>query len=127
MTPFIGGLFGLAVFALWIYCIFDVISTDESLVRNVPKMIWLLIVIFVPTVGSIAWLLLGRPEGAGFKIGDTSTYRPPARRQLPPDDDPRFLAKIDDETRRLRQWEEDLKRREDEMRRREEGGDQGTT
>ncbi len=126
MTPFIGGLFGLALLILWVYCIFDVISTDETLVRNVPKMIWLLIVIFVPSIGSIAWLLLGRPEGAGFKIGDTSTYRPPPRRQLAPDDDPRFLAKIDDETRRLRQWEEDLKRREDEMRRREEG-DQGTT
>ena len=125
MTPFIGGLFGLALLVLWIYCIFDVISSDESLIRNIPKMVWLLIVIFVPTIGSIAWLLLGRPEGAGFKIGDTSTYRPP-RRQLPPDDDPRFLKRLDEDARRLRMWEEDLKRREDEMRRREEG-DQGTT
>ena len=126
MTPFIGGVFGLALLALWIYCVFDAISSDETLIRNLPKMFWLLIVIFVPTIGSIAWLLLGRPEGASFKIGDTSAYRPSPRRQLPPDDDPRFLSRLDEDARRLRMWEEDLKRREDEMRRREEG-DQGTT
>lgn len=125
MTPLIGGLFGLALLALWVFSIFDVISTDEVRIRNVSKLVWLLIVIFVPTIGSIAWLLLGRPEGAGLKIGDTSSYKPP-RRQLAPDDDPRFLARIDNEARRLRKWEEDLKRREDEMRRRDEG-DQGTT
>ena len=122
-----GGLVALGLLALWIYCIVDVISTDEALVRNLPKMVWLLIVIFLPTIGSIVWLLLGRPERAGFAPGD-SGYRaePRAGRQrstgvMAPDDDPRFLAQIDDRAKKLRQWEDDLKRREDELRRREEG------
>jgi len=127
-----GGLFALAVLALWVYCILDVIATNESVIRNLPKIVWLLVVIFVPTIGSIAWLLLGRPQGTGFAPGDT-TYRSPSRsgrveRSTPhssgtiaPDDDPRFLAQLDERTRRLRQWEEDLKRREDELRRREDG------
>jgi hypothetical protein len=117
--PYIGGIFSLAVFALWVYCIVDVISTDEALVRNLPKLIWLLIVIFVPTVGSIVWLLLGRPEKAGFSFGDTR-YRAP-RRPLGPDDSPDFMSEIDDRVGNLRRWEDDLKRREDELKRREQG------
>ena len=123
-----GGLIGLLLLAFWIYCIFDVIATDEALMRNLPKILWLVVVILLPTVGAIAWLLLGRPEGAGVRPGDTD-YRRPTRPIVAPDDDPRFLARIDDEAQRLRKWEEDLKRREEEMRRREGGeeGDQGTT
>lgn len=128
---FAGGFVGLVVLALWIYCIFDVISTDETVMRNLPKVLWLLIVIFLPTIGSISWLLLGRPERAGFAPGG-STYRPePLRGQgrsgprprgvLAPDDDPRFLAQLSDHAKRLRDWEEDLRRREDELRKRDEG------
>jgi hypothetical protein len=127
-----GGLFALAVLGLWIYCILDVIATTEGLTRNLPKIVWLLIVIFLPTVGSIAWLLLGRPERAGFAPGD-ATYRAEPRggrvdRSSPrslgviaPDDDPRFLAEIDERTKRLSDWEDELKRREDDLRRRESG------
>ena len=130
---FAGGLVGLAMLALWIYCIFDVISTDETVMRNLPKVLWLVIVIFLPTIGSLSWLLLGRPERAGFAPGG-STYRPePHRGQdrwtprsrgvLAPDDDPRFLGQLDDRAKRLREWEEDLQRREGELRKRDEGDD----
>jgi hypothetical protein len=126
-----GGIVALALLALWVYCIVDVISTDESLIRNLPKMVWLLIVIFLPTVGSIVWLLLGRPERAGFAPGDSSYRAEPrggwADRKsrstgvLAPDDDPRFLAEMDERARRLREWEDELKRREEELGRREKG------
>ena len=121
-----GGLVGILLLALWAYCIFDVISTDESLMRNMPKILWLVVVIVLPTVGSVAWLLLGRPEGAGLRPGDTSTFKAPRTPRLDrapraPDDDPAFLARLDDETKRLRAWEDDLRRREEEMRRRDEG------
>lgn len=130
----VGGLVGLVVLALWIYCIFDVISTDEAVMRNLPKVLWIVIVIFLPTIGSLSWLLLGRPERAGFAPGGT-TYRPEPRRGqerwgprtrgvLAPDDDPRFLAQLDDRAKRLRDWEEDLRRREDELRQRDEGDEQ---
>lgn len=114
-----GGLIGILLVALWVYCIFDVISTEESLIRNMPKILWLVVVILLPSIGAVAWLLLGRPIGAGLRPGDTSPRpRPsrPAPRQLAPDDDPTFLARLDEETKRLRAWEDDLKRREDELR-----------
>lgn len=123
-----GGLLGLAVLALWVYCVFDVISTQEALIRNLPKMLWLILVVILPAVGSISWLVLGRPQGAGFRPGDTD-YRSGAGRAgmgyqspprvLGPEDSPNFIAEIDDRARRLRKWEDDLKRREEELRRRE--------
>src|SRR5688500_3090274 len=75
-----GGIFTLIALALWAYCIFDVISTDESRIQNLPKIIWLLIVIFVPPIGPIAWLLLGRPTGAAWRPGSTEPRQP----RLPP-------------------------------------------
>ena len=128
-----GGIFGLAILALWAYCIFDVISTDESRIQNLPKMFWLLIVIFVPTIGSLAWLLLGRPSGAHWRPGSTAPRSAPPppptlglpERQIAPED---HNAKREEALRRyhaereaeLRRREEELRRREEELRRREE-------
>lgn len=128
------GLIGFLLIALWIYCIFDVIATSDALVRNMPKILWLLVVIILPAVGSIAWLLLGRPEKAGLAPGDSSYRAEPGGRRwtsgpkrtsgvLAPDDDPEFLAQLDERTKRLQEWEDDLRRRDEELRRREEGDD----
>jgi hypothetical protein len=128
------GLVPLLLLGLWIYAIFDVIATDDALVRNLPKGLWLMIVIFLPDVGSLAWLLLGRPLFAGWRPGDT-TRRTPKRAIGPEDRDdwrgssyppatPRLAEprpSADDQEDRLAAWERDLARREEEMRRREEG------
>ena len=120
-----GGILALAFLLLWIYCIFDVISTDDTLTRNMPKFVWLMVVIFLPTVGSVAWLALGRPQRAGLSPGRTTFPRPPRTGPKPlpkgPDDSPEFLSSLEGRTRELKRWEEELKRREDELRKREEG------
>jgi hypothetical protein len=56
--------FGLVTLALWIYSLVDVIGTDEGAMRYLPKLWWLLLVLFFPFAGSIAWLVAGRPQGA---------------------------------------------------------------
>ena len=119
------GVVSIVLLALWVYCIFDVIASDDGLIRNLPKGFWLLIVIFLPDIGSLAWLLLGRPMYAGWRPGDT-TRRPPRRVLGPEDRDdfpisrppPRALPSREDE---LAEWEERLRRREEELRRREQG------
>jgi hypothetical protein len=112
---------------LWIYCIFDVVTTDEGLCRNLPKMVWLLIVIFIPDIGSIVWLVAGRPEASSFRIGDNS-YRP-QRRPVGVEDRADFgvdLASLSppvrerEEQAQMRLREEQLRRREEELRRREQ-------
>jgi hypothetical protein len=118
------GVVSIALLGLWLYCIFDVIASDDVLVRNLPKGMWLLIVIFLPDVGSLAWLLLGRPMYAGWRPGDTTRRAP--RRVIGPEDrddfptnrPPRPLPSRADE---LADWEERLRRREEELRRREQG------
>lgn len=56
------GLIGVVTFGLWIFCLVDVVVTDESSCRNLPKLMWLLLVLLVPLVGSIVWLVAGRPQ-----------------------------------------------------------------
>lgn len=69
-----GGLF----FLFWVWAVLDVISMDSILVRNLPKPTWVMLVLFIPVVGSVAWLAVGRPVNAGFSAG--SVRRPPTQR-----------------------------------------------
>lgn len=89
------GLAFLFSLGLLVFCVLDCIATDSALVRNLPKTFWILLIIFLPTIGSVAWLLLGRPKKTGLYPGDArSRQNPPAvrpKRPLGPDDDPRFL------------------------------------
>jgi hypothetical protein len=129
-------LVGLLVLGLWLFCLFDVITTDESLMRNLGKVWWVVIVLFFPVVGSIMWLVAGRPQGAGTagmpykgNAGTAGTSHgsrygsgglAPVRRQVAPDDDPEFLEQVRRQNAEdkdlLRRWEDDLRRREDELR-----------
>ena len=114
-----GGLIGFLLIALWLYCIFDVIATDEILIRSLPKMAWLFIVILIPDIGSIAWLALGRPQYAGWRPGDTEGRT--TRRVVGPEDRPDFSpgsGSGSSDAGRLHAWEADLQRREQELRRR---------
>ena len=54
-------------FALWVYCLVSVITSDDGRIRHLPKVAWLLIVLFFPFVGSIAWLIAGRPTSTATR------------------------------------------------------------
>jgi Phospholipase_D-nuclease N-terminal len=117
---------GVLLLAVWIFAVFDVIKTDRELCRNLPKELWLLLVIILPDVGAIAWFIMGRPAGAAFRPGSTES-RPPGRlwasppAHIGPEDSPEFMRRAEEQ--RLRAWEAELRRREEELRRRE--GDDG--
>lgn len=128
------GLVALAFLAFWVYCVLDVVAAEESLVRALPRTLWLLLVLLVPTIGGAAWLFLGRPEGAAPPRGDSGRRAPAPRSRashpIGPDDSEEFLRRLDrsrhpsargSETDRLQAWEADLRRREDDLRRREDG------
>ena len=59
------GVVGLALFALWVFCLVDAIGAPSHQVRNLPKVAWILIILFFPLVGSIVWLAAGRPDNGG--------------------------------------------------------------
>lgn len=97
--------------AMLVYCVLNVVTTPEADVRNLPKLLWLLLVIVLPLVGGIAWLVAGRPQRPTRSLpykGNTGTARPhrptPSARPASPDDDEDFL-------RQLRQRAEEQRRR----------------
>jgi phospholipase D-like protein len=117
---FADGALGLVLLGLWIFCIIDVITTDESQMRNLPKMVWLLIVLLLPDLGSILWLVAGRDwQASGQPRGHLATnaafpeYDRPGRfAATNPDDDEEFL-------RGVRERAEQQRRRYDAQRRAE--------
>lgn len=131
MVRFAPGLVGVALFALWVWAVLDVIATDNVLIRNLQKIHWLLLVILLPTVGAVAWLALGRPANAGFTPGSTYVRpnfedRKPAPRGPEDSDAWRSSTKPSTPTstatesaaereRRLNKWEDDLAKRESEF------------
>ncbi|SEQ47050.1 Phospholipase_D-nuclease N-terminal [Lentzea xinjiangensis] len=96
---YFGGLFGVLVLGVVIFAVVDVITTDDGSVRNLPKTAWLLLVLFFPVVGSIAWFVAGRPVRPGrARFGAPERRAPEHDRQgrfrpANPDDDEEFLRR----------------------------------
>lgn len=100
-------LLALLVLGVWMFCLLDVLTTEEGRTRGLPKFGWFLIVLLGFEIGAVLWLLLGRPRGerAAMRIpdlprditGDLPAGLPSAPRG--PDDDPEFLRSLE---RRIR-------------------------
>jgi hypothetical protein len=98
---FADGTLALVLLVLWVYCVIDVITTDESRMRNLPKLTWLLIVLILPDIGSVLWLIGGRPQGPARSLpykgntGIPAEYDRPGRTPAQnPDDDVEFLHSL---------------------------------
>jgi hypothetical protein len=121
MLFFYGG-FGLLVLGLWIFCLLDVITTDEYACRNLPKGLWVLVVLLLPDIGSILWLIAGRPRitappgGLPYKgnTGRFSEYDRPGRFVATnPDDDEAFLRRCRERAEEQRRtYQEQLRQAE---------------
>ena len=99
MLLFDGG-FGIVLLGLWLFCIIDVITTDQSRIRNLPKLTWVLIVIMLPDIGSIAWLVAGHtwdsqgPAPTRLQRKFPEYDRPGRHIATNPDDDEAFLRQV---------------------------------
>ena len=75
----------LLIIAFTIYTLVDCLQTEDERVRNLPKMLWALLICFFPIVGAAAWYFAGRPAPPQVN------RRPERRGPIGPDDDPDFL------------------------------------
>jgi hypothetical protein len=101
-----GGLgVGIIAFGLWVYCLLDVIMTDDHRVRNLSKTVWVAVVLLTFEVGAVAWLVAGRPRSgsrdlpyrgnAGRAARQFPEYDRPGRfAAANPDDDEAFLRQV---------------------------------
>jgi hypothetical protein len=117
---------GFIEIVLLVFCLIDCIQTDSLLVRNLPKIAWIVLIIIVPLVGGIAWLVAGRPlrgaqnssvpwratQTAGFPEYERSRSSSPSLDEV----DERLRrdqARVDQEHEdALRRWEASLRERE---------------
>ena len=124
---FFDGVLGFLLFALWVFCLFDVITTDESLVRNLQKTWWILIVLLLFDVGAVLWLVAGRPmptKGPGLPYrGNTGRQRDAAYPEYDrpgrfaatnPEDDEHFLRQVRERAEEQRRQYREMQRREQE-------------
>lgn len=114
---FADGTLALVMLALWIFCVVDVITTNEADCRNLQKGFWVLIVLFIPDIGSIAWLIAGRPQNRSANAGmpyrgnkGFSEYERPGRFVATnPDDDAEFLRQCRERAEEQRRRYRELK------------------
>ncbi|WP_020387696.1 PLD nuclease N-terminal domain-containing protein [Kribbella catacumbae] len=79
---------------LSVYALFSCIQTRDEDVPYLPKLVWIVLIVFVPFVGPIVWLLMSRTEAA--RRDRAAAPKPkPGGRPVAPDDDPDFLASLD--------------------------------
>lgn len=67
MTLRLGGLIVLIGVVMWLWAMFDVLTTRAEHVRALPKFLWVLIILVFFEIGAIAWFIFGRarvsPDG----------------------------------------------------------------
>ena len=82
----LSGFLLLLSLILTLYTFVDCAMRDETKIKKLPKWGWLLVILFLNTVGPIAYLAVGRARPPRTKG--------PSKKLLPPDDDPDFLRSI---------------------------------
>ncbi|MFG1868589.1 PLD nuclease N-terminal domain-containing protein [Micromonospora arborensis] len=123
----LGVLLFLVQIVLAVCALISCLSAEEGQIRSLPRIVWVLIILFFPLVGSIAWFVAGREPSSGTRKGwpgGTGTTQRQQPRPVAPDDDPEFLRSMQDRAKQqdqelFQRWEEDLRRREDDLRRRD--------
>jgi hypothetical protein len=57
------GVLSLAAFAFWLWMLIHAI-TNKGL-ADLEKIVWVLVIIFLPLIGSIIYFFVGKPKGVG--------------------------------------------------------------
>jgi hypothetical protein len=96
-------ILGLMVVVLTVYTLVECAMFDRNRIRGLPRVVWIFVILFVPVIGPLLWLIVGR--GRRRALGGMVT------RSSAPDDDPDFLKRLDLEKtqqQRIRQLEKEL-------------------
>ncbi|GID94750.1 PLD nuclease N-terminal domain-containing protein [Amorphoplanes digitatis] len=98
---------------LLVLALIGVLSADR--VRNMPRALWVLVILLIPLIGPLAYFAWGRPVPPPHEGGPVRRTGP---RPTSPDDDPDFLRSMDTERSRrerelLDQWERELEKNDE--------------
>ena len=97
------GFLGIAILALWVYALLEVLTADPTRIRNLPKWGWFVVVLVLGElgIGPLLWFVAGRPQGRARELPYRGNAALPAEYDRPgravassPDDDAAFLATL---------------------------------
>lgn len=113
-------LFTLLVLAFSIVTLIDIVTRDESQVKHLPKLMWVILAVVIPLVGGIVWWAVGReyPERPRVAAPRFSAAGPAVAAPARPVDTRTTEQQLADLEREI---EEDRLRAEIARRRRERG------
>ena len=104
-------LFYVIPIVLAIFAVVDCVQTPDDELRGLPRFAWLLVILFIPIAGPVAWLMVGTDHGdadrqrSAWPAGPGNNepgLRRPVRRVIAPDDDPEFLSQLGSQQQRAR-------------------------
>src|SRR5947209_4892848 len=87
----VDGLLFILLLGFWLWALLDVISTEAELCRNLPKGMWLILLLLLFDIGALAWVLLGRPPKGSWQPGSTDFSAD--RRPVGLEDDPSYSTR----------------------------------
>ncbi|WP_029289835.1 PLD nuclease N-terminal domain-containing protein [Cellulomonas sp. HZM] len=92
----------LLLIGLVVYCVIDIVRSDDHERLGVHRALWVLLVVLIPLIGSIVWIAVSwaqrssqRPQAAGWG----GAGHVPGR-TVAPDDDAEFLWRLEQERKR---------------------------
>ena len=111
-------LIGLVNIALFIASLVDIIRIPEDRVKFLPKMVWIIVVILLPFIGSLLWWIIGRE----YEQRPVTSTRFPVRMEEPQRPAPAPFRTTEQQLADLEREEYEAKLREELARRRKERG-----
>ena len=113
-------LFFLVPVVLCVFCLVQAITSRDDEIRHLQKTWWILLILFFPFVGSMAWLVAGRPQTVQRRQGpyerSTSAYpeydRPGRFAAADPQADEEFLKKVRERAEEQRRKHREQQQRE---------------
>ncbi|MDL9944574.1 PLDc N-terminal domain-containing protein [Gordonia sp. ABSL11-1] len=108
---------GMLYLVILVIALIDIITTDNGLIRGMPKLGWVLLVVVLPLIGALLWLAFGRPtadDRPRHASGAASAFpeydRPGRHIPQDPEADRVFLQQLRDRAEQQRQTARDQRR-----------------
>jgi len=80
-------LLALLILAIVVGALVDIITRPEDRVKHLPKVGWILLVVFLPLIGSLVWFMAGHdygPRNEYVSFGDPRRREPQPQQQPQP-------------------------------------------
>jgi hypothetical protein len=116
-------IFSFAVLALIVFSLVDAITSREDHVKHLPKFGWIILIVLLPLIGSLAWLIAGKDRAIPATLG---SFGDPRRAETMPTSSStteQELAAIEREIE-FHEKQEKLRRLEAEVERKKQGRSQ---